>query len=77
MTSPIPQYGDQPVIPQHVQTDPSAKCHGTKCQHPSIILQQKRLTSTQAKKVQAVITDCWQQLTEGNISAEEVLERCT
>jgi len=28
------------------------------------------------QKVQAVITDCWQQLTEGKISAKEVLKRC-
>jgi len=28
------------------------------------------------KKVQTVITECWQQLTEGNMSAKEVLKRC-
>jgi len=26
-----------------VQTDPSAKCRGTKCQHPSIIIEQWRI----------------------------------
>ena len=56
MTSPIPQYGNQPVTPQRVQTDPSATYQCTKYQHPSVILEQWGITSTPAQKIQKGIS---------------------
>jgi len=47
----------------------------SKC-HPWAMAHYFDISEKIQKKVQAMITDCWQQLTEGNMSGKEVLKRC-